>query len=198
MDKIRSLFAGKSKEKEPTFIKEDIWILVEDIKDTIIREDGYVIIGYYNKDGSKFKDILTGKVYDNEYLDIGKDKSMRLISDGRTFYSMGNLQTHIGRKIRNCVYEVYISENANWLGMVMVGTSEYTLFKDRHITYIEQKYMPLFKFRDKEMFDEVKLSEIKKIAKILNNEAYKYVKEKIEHQEKLDGARLQSRDYKEF
>ncbi|MBQ4558027.1 MAG: hypothetical protein IJA61_01460 [Clostridia bacterium] len=140
-------------EKNKKYIKNDLHIYSKTLQDRLPdKNDEYIMIGYYNADKTRFKDILTGKVIGS--ADV--ENAVEIKSSGVGIYSDDKIECTHG----------YFPE------------IKFAFYNNRGI--LSQKgtaakgMEAFFNFYNKQPLDAVSTKELRKVAKELNRVAYNH------------------------
>ena len=153
--------------------KKDIYVYAVMMDEPTLREDRiYIVAGCYNEDKTKFKNIVTGEIYDcaNDKLDLDK-----LNINGSEFSKI--ISAGIGMPD---MFDIYFTQrfktkdtgSYDWFRFGYV--IEHPLFGDKDwvAKHISMKGIHEFFVNTKDD-DEVKLSDVRKIINTLNNISHK-------------------------
>lgn len=189
------LLTNLSKKKEVEYIKEDIDVYVAEVNESMLINKDYVLIGVFNKDGTKFKNLLST---DEGYLAIeGLGDLKTLEVNGKRYHKLKK-----SLKISNDIdgdfesarieYDQYVATE-NGLDLA------FEVLQGKVVVKVEDGISPLmkniYKFYVKKKSENVKLKEVKNFAKDINKFIYKTVKEKLEKAEKENQTRQEYNNF---
>lgn len=168
------IFGKLFEKKKGSLKKEDIYIYAESMDEPIVREDkNYAVAGYYNKDKSKFTNIVTGQVYK---VDQSEDKEKVLTIDGKKMFCVGKDQRlfsnnfeeerWLGPKLDTNIGEF------DWISSLKIGRGTWTEQDWVYFAHgLDKKgFMDLLLAKDSAVFSDKQLAGI---VNIINNHAYK-------------------------
>jgi len=172
-------------DKKTTFVLGDLLVLslalpLREVKDESTKsQQDYCLIGYLNEDKTKFKDIVTGKIYD-----YNKGWHYSLVTtetEYRFFMQMFHSSGYAGRYSYACVMDI-----PDWYRDTNKISGEYFLPLE----------LDLFDLKDLDMIDNIRillegrypnsaisLYMIKRIKAFLNNIALENIKNKADQLE---------------
>lgn len=183
--------------KEQEFAKADIFLYGEVMDEPTSKDDdNYVIVGCFNGDKTKFKNLLTGEVFDCEldYKFSGADETglcFNRMKIGDKVY--GQINKYRRENIQYSGNKYYIEMlycgKFDWMGRIYYGE---TSWKDTiiPIEYPLNKMKPVYKFVEKASFDGVKLSEMKALVEIINAHALRVISKELDNKKKLEDLRI--------
>ena len=176
MGLLQKMFSKKEEQNDLVISKSEIFIYGRGESDLRVEEDkNYFIIGYFNEDRTIFTDIANDKVYKMEKpycgtLEINFEGiKMNAVGSGASYEREKRYIGHAILKPNTHIED----KNFQWLKEIVVGRSYYSPTVNEWICTAESRDMRKFlDFLLKHTFAEVKASELKLIAKGLNNYAY--------------------------
>lgn len=176
---------GKIDHETKKLTRKDVFVYAEIMDEPTIREDkDYIIAGCYNEDKTKFKNIITGEIYDCDKAGLNLDK---LNIAGRDFSIIINAGIAMPGML-----DIYFTQRLttrekgelDWFRFSYIIENPLLGDKDWVAKHLSMKAIHEFFINAKDD-DEVKLSDVRKMINIFNKLSHKrLIKELKDRQER--------------
>lgn len=178
-NQVKEQVVGQIKEQE--YAKEDIHIYAEMLDEPILRNDkSYVIAGYYNEDNTKFKDLISGKVFEC------KKHNFEIMSIEDKKYA----------ELRRVTNLLPISGYTHALRILAMTKFNYGCMRYVVDNVVVEGRDIIVKYFNKQHYEPVTSSELKFIAKEFNQHIYEAVSQTLSNNKQLED--LRSSQYTKF